>query len=118
MDERLRDGLLALAALVTLVAVAVVGDASSSLLDPVPAATGVAGALALEWLLLRYPERTRSAWERPAVQAIAFALVAAVGISAIRSGLGWVLAALAWGLGAYLALLTVVVAGYRNPLAR
>lgn len=114
MIRPLRDGLLAFAALATLVAVAVATGAGAVLLRPVPAVAGAGGALALETVLLRYPDRTRALWERPAVQALAFA---GVGVVAVRSGLAPVLAALAWGLVAYLCLLAVVAAGYRDPVA-
>lgn len=117
MNPRLRDGLLAVAALVVLLAVAVLGGAVDAVTDPIAALVGVAGTLLLELGFLRYPERTRELWDRPLVQAVAFALVAGVGIAAIRSGLGWILAALAWGLLTYLLLLAVVVGLGKNPLA-
>ncbi|WP_255149840.1 hypothetical protein [Halorarius halobius] len=118
MDPHLRDGLLAVCALGLLVVVAALAGAIGSLVDWQAAVVGVVGSLLLEALFLRYPDRSRELWERRPIQAAAFALIAGLGIAAMRSGLGWILAALAWGLVAYLLVLGVVVAGYPNPVAR
>jgi hypothetical protein len=117
VNPRLRDGLLAVAALAVLLAVAVLAGAVDAVTDPTAALGGVVGSLLLEVVFLRYPERTHELWDRPLVQVVAFALVAGVGLLAIQSGLGWLLTALAWGLLTYLLLLAVVVGLGKNPLA-
>lgn len=119
MDPRSRDGLLALATLVLLVAVARWTGLAVDPLDPAPAVVGVLGALALEAVLLRHPDRTRALWGRPAVRAVGVLSVLALALVAARTGTGpFVLAALGWGLLAYLALLAAVLAGYPNPVSR
>ena len=117
MNPRLRDGLLAVGALAVLLVAVGLAGARDVLTDPTAGFVGVVGSLLLEAVFLRYPERTRDLWDRPLVQAVAFALVAGVGIAAMQSGLGWVLAALVWGLLTYLLLLVVVVVRGKNPLA-
>jgi peptidoglycan/LPS O-acetylase OafA/YrhL len=117
VNPRLRDGLLAVGALVVLLASAGLAGAVDALTDPGAVLVGTVGALLLELAFLRYPERTRELWERPLVQAVSFVVVAGAGVLAVQSGLGWILAALAWGLLAYLLLLAVVVGLGKNPLA-
>ncbi|WP_255196211.1 hypothetical protein [Halorarius litoreus] len=117
MNSRRRDGLLATGALALLLVLAWAAGATRALTRVGPAVVGVGGSLLLEAVFLRYPDRTHELWERPLVQAVAFALVAGIGILAIQSGLGWALAALAWGLVAYLLLLAIVVSTGENPLA-
>lgn len=117
MNPRLRDGLLAVGALAVLLVAVGLAGARDGLTDPTAGLVGVVGSLLLEVVFLRHPERTRDLWDRPLVQAVAFALVAGVGIVAMQSGLGWVLAALVWGLLTYLLLLVVVVVRGKNPLA-
>lgn len=117
MDPRNRDGLLALATLAALVSVAGWVGLAVVLLDPAPAVVGTIGALALEAAFLRYPDRTRALWGRPPVRALAVLLVVGGALLAARTGAGFVVAALAWGLVAYLALLAVVLAGFRNPVS-
>jgi hypothetical protein len=118
VDPRHRDGALALGTLAALVVVSAGTGLAVDPLDPAAAAAGVAGALALEAAFLRRPDRTRALWERPAVQAASVVLVVGVALLAAGTGRGaFVVAALGWGLVAYLALLAAVLAGDRNPVA-
>lgn len=111
-----RDGVLAAGALGTLVGLAVITVGFEVFLRPFPVLIGFVGALLLEALFLRYPERTRALWERPSIQASGVMLVITVGFVTIWSGLDWVVAVLAWGLVAYLGLLSVIAVGYENPV--
>lgn len=118
MDPRHRDGLLALATLAALLAVSVWAGLAVDPLDPAPAVAGTLGALALEVVFLRYPDRTRALWARSAVRGPSVLLVVGGALVAARTGAGpFVVAALAWGLVAYLVLLAAVLAGIRNPLS-
>ena len=116
-DERLRDGVLAGFALALLVAAIGAAGRLDSLLDPAVAALGALGSLALEWVLLRRPERTRDLWERRPVRAVAVVLTVGGGIGLLSVAGAWPVAALSWGLIAYLVLLGLVVHG-SNPVAR
>ena len=120
MDDRtrglLRDGTLALVALAGL------GDllrrrGETRALRSVPAALlGVVGAVAIEAVMLRSPERTRSLWERPAVQGASVLGALGVGrLLAARDG-GFSAAACCWGLVTDLGLLVVVLTGRANPV--
>lgn len=117
MDPRRRDGLLALATCTLLVAISILAGRTAVLAAPLPALAGVVGSLALEVLLLRYPDRTRALWEQPRVQTAGVIATLAVGLLAWLVA-PWLLGTLVWGLLAYLALLGVVVAVGENPLAR
>ena len=112
------DGALAALALALLVAALGAEGRLDSLLDPAVAALGVLGSFALEWVLLRRPERTRDLWERRPVRAAAVALTVGGGIGLLSVAGAWpAAAALSWGLLAYLVLLGLVVHG-SNPVAR
>ena len=116
MDPRHRDGLLAAGGLVVLLAGAAAVDALGTVLDPLAAVAGVAGAVLLEVAFLRYPERLLGLWGRRGVPTAGLLTVLAVGAVAVQVAPG-VLGALVWGLAAYLALLGCVLAGFGNPLA-
>lgn len=116
MDPRHRDGLLAAAGLVALLAGAVAAEALGAVVDPLAAATGVAGAVLLEVAFLRYPDRLLAVWERRGVPLVGLLVVTAVGAVATLA-VPAVLGVLVWGLATYLVLLAVVLAGLGNPLA-
>lgn len=117
-SERRRDGALAVLALGLLVGTLALDGRIDSLLDPRAAVPGVLGSLALEALLLRYPRVSRALWERRPVRAVGVALTVGGGVALLVVAGPWPAATLSWGLVAYLALLGVVLARGRNPLAR
>jgi hypothetical protein len=109
--SRVRDAGLAVAVLAPLLVLGVVADAP---LDPVAAAVGVAGCLALEWLLVRRREVVRAVWERRSVRVAAvvlFVVAAAVGVRLVGTR---ALTALAAGLVAYLTVLGAVALAERQ----
>lgn len=115
---RLRDGTLAAFALGCLAGALAGTGRLDAFLDPRAAAVGTGGSVALEWLFLRYPERTLALWERRPVQVGGVAFTVGGGVALLRTAGAWSVAAIAWGLIAYLALLGIVLAGGRNPVAR
>jgi hypothetical protein len=117
VDPRHRDGLLAVAGLVVLLGGAAVAVGPAPILDPAAAAVGVAGAILVEVLFLRYPRRLLGLWERRGVPAATLLVVLAVGVAALRYAPRLV-GALVWGLATYLALFGCVLAGFGNPLSR
>jgi uncharacterized membrane protein YoaK (UPF0700 family) len=116
VDPRHRDGLLAVAGLCVLVAIASETGSASRLLDPRVAVVGVAGGLLVEVVFLRYPERALALWDRRGVPVLALAALLAVAVVAVRLA-GWLVPVLVWGLLCYLALLACVLAGLGNPVA-
>lgn len=120
MDRRrlVRDAFLAAAACAVLVGISLRTGAGGALRGPTSAAAGCVGMVIVEVGLLRIPELTRRVWERPAVQAVSVVGVVVAGWLAVSGGAAWVLAVLAWGLAAYVALAAVVVLSGRNPLVR
>lgn len=121
MDRRqlLRDGLLAAATCgALLLGARALGVDGGAYLEPLPGVVGTAGMVGIELLLLRRPDLTRRLWERRAVR-IGSALGVLVGAGlAASGGAVWIVAALVWGLVAYVALVGVVLASGENPLAR
>jgi len=115
VDHR-RDGLLAVAALATLLAGLTWTGAATALARPVAVAAGVGGAVALELVFLRAP-RVAAAWERPAVWATATLSTLLLGAGLLWVGGAVAVAAACWGLVTYLGLLAAVVAGWANPVA-
>lgn len=113
-----RDGLLAGTALVILVGLALATGRADVLTRPTLAVIGVLGSLGMEAFLLRYHTRTRALWNRPVVQLLAIALVAAAGIVAVRVDSRWILAVLVWGLITYLTLLTALAVGFGKAAVR
>lgn len=117
MDQfRYQDPVLAFVALSLLVSVTVVTDQQSVLIEPVAVLGGVAGALILEILFLRYPDRLLTLWTIPGVSVLAALLTLGAGVAAV-----WIapalLGVLVWGLATYLLLAFLVVAGFGNPMA-
>jgi hypothetical protein len=109
VNGRTADALLAAVVLLGLVAVGLVADGGTALLDPAAAAVGVAGALVLELPFLLAPERAHAVWTRSGVRAGA-ALVTLVGGAAAALLVGpTVVGALVWGLVTYFLLLGAVV---------
>lgn len=103
MDPRLRDGVLAGGTLAALLAGLRCRGAVEALRDPLVVVSGVTTALLVEWAFLRYPDRLLAWWERPAVnRGSALGVVGAAVLVRRRPRL---LAAGAWGLATYLALL-------------
>jgi len=116
VDPRSRDGLLAVAGLCVLVALAVRTGVTGRLLDPRVAVAGVAGAVLVEAVFLRYPDRALALWDRRGVPVVALLVLLAGAVLAVRIA-GWLVPALVWGLLCYLALLACVLAGLGNPVA-
>lgn len=103
MDPRIRDGVLACLGLAVFLEGLRRQSSVDALRDPVAATAGVVAALLVEWAFLRYPERLLSWWERPVVhRTSSLGVCCGAALARRRSRL---LAAGAWGLGTYLALL-------------
>jgi hypothetical protein len=111
-----RDGLLALAGLVSLSALAAWTVGAETLLDPVGAAAGVAGAVVIEGIFLRYSEQALGLWNRRGVPVLGLSIVLVVGVVAL-SVAPLLLVATVWGLLSYLVLLGFVLAGLQNPVS-
>jgi len=122
MDEPpagpVRDGLLALVALGALLDALRRRDSLRALRSPGGALAGTAGALGIEALMLRYPERTRTLWGRPVVRALALSGTVLGGRRLARCRGVRGATALCWGLLAYLVLLGTVLTRRQNPVAR
>ena len=122
MDERtaarLRDGLLALLAMGGLLPMLRRRDQLDALLSPGAVVAGVGGAVGLEAVLLRHAERTRTLWHRRSVRVASLLGTVLAGRELIRRSDPRAVAALCWGLLAYLAMLGVVLAGRPNPVSR
>ncbi|MFC4356700.1 hypothetical protein ACFO0N_01920 [Halobium salinum] len=112
MDRRLRDAALAATVAAGLLAAALaLGVEPTELLDPVAAAVGVAGALALELPFLLFPERAHRLWYRPVVQVGAAALALVGGVALLVAAGTWVVTAVLAGLCTYFVLLAVSFLG-------
>ena len=116
MANHRRDGLLAVVALGALLGGLTVTGRAAALVRPAPFAVGVAGAVALEVVFLRV-EGLADAWEHPVAWASATLGTVAVGAALLWAGGTLAVAALCWGLVAYLALLVTVAVAGTNPLA-
>ena len=121
MDDRtaggLRDGLLALVTLGTLLDWLRRRGRIDALGSPAAAVAGVLGAVSVEAVMLRHPERTRALWERPSVQVASFIGTVLPGRWLARRSGARVAAALCWALLAYLALLAFVLSGRSNSVS-
>ncbi|MFC6941997.1 hypothetical protein ACFQE8_18795 [Salinirubellus sp. GCM10025818] len=121
MDDRtrglFRDGSLALLALAAMLDVLRRRDRIDTLLDPAALLPGVVGAIVVEALMLRDPERTRDLWERPLVRVASLGGTVAVGRTLARQREERAVAAVCWGLLTYLLLLGVVLSGRENPVS-
>ena len=111
-----RDGLLAAGSLVAIIAVGVLTSGVGVFVRPLAVAAGVAGALALEALFLRYSSWLLTAWKRPSVALAGVVALGWLALWAIQAA-PWALGAIAWGLVTYLVLLGCVLAGLGNPVA-
>jgi hypothetical protein len=116
MPNYRRDAVLAAVALAVLLGLLVVDRTTGTLLGPVPAVSGILGALLIELGFLRYPAIT-GLWERPAVQFGSVVAVVAGGTWAYGIIGPPVVAVLCWGLLTYFLLLGAVLAVGHNPLA-
>jgi hypothetical protein len=112
-----RDALAAVGALVALVAAGLWTVGADPLVAPAGVATGVVGALVVEAVFLRYPDRLLSVWASTGVAVAGVVAVLLLGAGAVWVA-PWVLGAVCWGLVTYLVLLGCVLAGGGNPLAR
>ena len=116
MHPQVRDGLLATAGLLGLVAVAVRTAGVDILLAPQAIGSGVVGAVAVEAAFLRYPEILLARWEQRGVPLLALVAVFAGGLLA-ATVTPWLLAVPVWGLVVYLLLVGCVLVGVGNPVA-
>ncbi|MEF8840577.1 MAG: hypothetical protein V5A62_02970 [Haloarculaceae archaeon] len=113
-----RDGLLALVALGALLDALRRRGALRTLRSTGTALVGTTGVVGIEALMLRYPERTRDLWERPAVRILGLLGTVLGGRALTRGRGGRATAAFCWGLLAYLVLLGSILVGRENPVAR
>jgi hypothetical protein len=113
MADHRRDGVLAVVALGSLLLGVVVTGRAAALARPLAVGVGVVGTLTLEVAFLRI-DRLAEAWERPAAWAGA---TLALGGAVLWAGGTLLIAAVCWGLVAYLALLAAVVVAGVNPVA-
>ena len=88
------------------------------LVSPRPAVAGVIGALAIEVVCLRNPDRTQAVWGRRSIRVGSVSAVLAVGGIGIVDGAVWVLTMLLWGLFTYFVLAIATVMTGNNPLVR
>jgi len=116
MDMYRRDALFAVVALAVLVAVGARLAGAGVFLTPLAVTVGVAGALAIEAVFLRYPDVLLPVWERTGVAVASAVLVLVGGVVAVRY-VPWLVGAAAWGLVVYLVLSALVLAGVGNPVA-
>jgi len=121
MDEhtaaRLRDGLLALLAMGGLLPLLRRRGGLDALRSPGAVVAGVGGAVGLEAVLLRHAELSRALWTRRSVRATSLLGTVLAGWALMRRSDPRAVAALCWGLVAYLAMLVAVLAGRSNPVA-
>ncbi|MBB6646062.1 hypothetical protein [Halobellus ruber] len=121
MDRRqlARDGLLAAATCgALLLGAGFAGVDRRAFADPLLVGVGCVGMVGIEILLLRNPELTRRLWNRRSVRIGSALGVLVAGWLAASTGAARVVAAVAWGLVAYVGLVGVVLVAGRNPLAR
>ena len=111
-----RDGLLAVGSLAAVVAVGVLTSGAGAFGRPLAVGSGIAGAVALEAVFLRYSSVLLTVWERPGVALAGVVALGWVALWAVWSA-PWALGAIAWGLVTYLVLLGCVLAGLGNPVA-
>ncbi|WP_336325866.1 hypothetical protein [Halovenus sp. HT40] len=116
MHPQYRDGALALGGLCGLVALAAATVGIGVLVDLLGIAAGVAVAVAVELVFLRYPSRAMGVWERRGVPVAALCLVLAAAVIAVQF-VPWLLAVAVWGLLTYLVLLGCVLLGVENPVS-
>lgn len=116
MHSQYRDGLLAIGGLLGLAGVSAVTVGVGRLFDPIGVGTGVAAALAIEAVFLRYPSRMLRLWERRGVPVLGLCAVLAAGGLAVRVA-PWLVAVPVWGLITYLGLLGCVLLGVGNPVS-
>ena len=117
--QQYRDGLLAVAACLTLLGgVSVYNVDERILVDPLLVSAGCVGMVAIEVLLLRVPDLTRRLWEQPAVRVVSTLGVLLAGGLATVAGATWVVSVVVWGLLAYVVLVGVVIVTGQNPLDR
>lgn len=112
VNPRHRDGILALVVTACLLAVAAsTGLGVTTLFRPTALVVGGLGALALELVMARFPERSRTLWARRSVRVASMLLVVAGGTLLATTAGGWVLTALLGGLTTYFVLLVLVLSG-------
>jgi len=116
MADHRRDGVLAVVALGSLLLGVGVTGRAAALARPLAVGVGVVGTLTLEVAFLRI-DRLAEAWERPAAWAGATLATVALGGAVLWAGGTLLIAAVCWGLVAYLALLAAVVVAGVNPVA-
>ncbi|MXR51155.1 hypothetical protein GRX03_05980 [Halovenus sp. WSH3] len=111
-----RDGLLAICGLVVLVGFAVLTETADQLFAPAGALGGVAVAVALEAVFLRYPSRALGVWEQRGVPLAGLCIVLVAGAVGVQLA-PWLIAVPVWGVFTYLALLGCVLVGVGNPVS-
>lgn len=116
VHPRYRDGLLALAGLVVLAGFGAATVGIEPLFDPVGIVAGIAVAVGIEAVFVRYPTRALGLWERRGVPVVGLCTVLVAGALAGRIAPGLV-AVPVWGLIGYLGLLGSVLLGFENPVS-
>jgi hypothetical protein len=116
VHSQYRDGLLALGGLLGLAGMSMATVGVDRLFDPIGVGAGIAVAVVVEAVFLRYPSRALGLWERRGVPILGFCTVLAAGVVAVRTA-PWLLAVPVWGLIAYLGLLCCVLLGVGNPVS-
>lgn len=116
MHSQYRDAALALGGLCGLGGLAAMTVGIGVLSDLLGIVVGIAVAVAVELVFLRYPSRATSVWERRGVPVAALCLVLAAAVIAVRF-VPRLLAVAVWGLLTYLVLLGCVLLGVENPVS-
>jgi hypothetical protein len=114
----LRDAALAIVALAGLGEMVCQKGESHVIRSPWTVFTGAIGAIILESVLLRYPEITRTVWERPSTQLGGLTTVLVTGYTLTRHNRLWGVGVCWWGLITYLGMVLCVLSGHGNPVSQ
>lgn len=116
MQPEYRDGLLAFGCLFGLTGLSAATGGVENLFDPIGIVAGIALAVAVEAVFLRYSSWLLETWDHRGAPLVGFCTVLGVGVIAV-----WfspcLVTVLFWGLIGYLGLLGCVLLGIKNPVS-
>jgi hypothetical protein len=114
----LRDATLAMLAVAGLGGMLYHNGESHILQSPRTAISGGIGAVVVESVMLRYPDVTRTVWERPSTQVGSLTILLAVGHNFMQHDKVWSVGVCWWGLVTYLGMVMYVLSGRENPVSQ